>query len=128
MTVSPRCPCGTGLAYDRCCGPLHRGERPAVTAEQVMRARYSAYAVGDAGYVLRSWSADERPSQVGIEPTIEWTGLTIEAITGGGMLDTDGTVTFEAAHRRDGHDGVLRETSCFRREDHRWVYVGPDAR
>ena len=40
------CPCGLGDNYDSCCGRLHKGE-PARTAEQLMRSRYSAFAVGD---------------------------------------------------------------------------------
>ena len=40
------CPCG-GDRYGSCCAPLHRGERQAATAEQLMRSRYSAYALGE---------------------------------------------------------------------------------
>ncbi|MGZ4607464.1 MAG: YchJ family protein, partial [Blastococcus sp.] len=47
-----RCPCGTGLPYDECCGPLHDGTSAAATAEQLMRSRYAAFAVGDTGYLL----------------------------------------------------------------------------
>ena len=47
------CPCGLGDDYDACCGRLHAGA-PAPTAEALMRARYSAFAVGDAGYLLRT--------------------------------------------------------------------------
>ena len=120
------CPCGTGAPYGRCCGPLHRGERPAVTAEQLMRSRYSAYAVGDGGYLLRSWGAATRPRHVAIDTETTWTGLRILATTGGAMLDADGTVTFEAHHRTADRDGVVRERSRFEREDGAWVYVGPD--
>ena len=37
------CPCGSGLAYEACCGPIIAGA-PAATAEALMRSRYSAYA------------------------------------------------------------------------------------
>jgi hypothetical protein len=40
------CPCGSSLGYAKCCGKLH-GDLNAyktATAEQVVRARYSAYA------------------------------------------------------------------------------------
>ena len=54
------CPCGSGDDYDACCGRLHAGA-PAPTAEALMRARYSAFAVGDLGYLLRHVSPVEPP-------------------------------------------------------------------
>ena len=47
-----------------------------MTAEQVMRARYSAYATQDEDYLRRSWVAAHRPGRITFEPTLEWTGLT----------------------------------------------------
>ena len=91
--------------------PLLRGEREAVTAEQVMRARYSAYATQDEAYLRRSWVAAHRPGRITFEPTLEWTGLLVTGSTAGGMLDQEGTVSFEAGHRRDGRAGVVREVS-----------------
>ena len=46
------CPCGSGDTLDHCCGPLHRGERKAATAEALMRSRYSAYALGKLDYLI----------------------------------------------------------------------------
>ena len=34
------CPCGSNISYEACCRPLIMGERPAATAEQLMRSRY----------------------------------------------------------------------------------------
>src|SRR5206468_6493939 len=42
-----RCPCGSPLPYDDCCGRLHVGTA-APTAEALMRSRYSAFATGNA--------------------------------------------------------------------------------
>ena len=50
-----RGPRGTGLPYSDSCGRLHDGTATAATAEQLMRSRYSAFAVGDAGYLLTTW-------------------------------------------------------------------------
>ncbi len=47
------CPCGSGNAYSDCCEPVIKGSRPAETAEQLMRARYSAYAGVEMDFVLR---------------------------------------------------------------------------
>ena len=49
------CPCGSTDGYHVCCGPLHNGERHAETAEELMRSRYAAYALGNADYLFRTW-------------------------------------------------------------------------
>ena len=67
-----RCPCGTGLPYDECCGPLHAGATPAATAEQLMRSRYSAFAVGDAAYLLATWHPSTRPPALELDPGVRW--------------------------------------------------------
>lgn len=90
-----------------------------------MRARYSAYVTHDDAYLRRSWAAAHRPGRITFDPSLEWTGLTILATAGGAMLDQEGTVAFDAAHRTGDRSGVLHETSRFAREDGRWVYVGP---
>lgn len=84
-----------------------------------MRARYSAFAVGDAAYLRATWDPRTRPRRVAASGA--WTGLDVLATTGGGLFDAAGTVAFRAHH--DG--GVVAEDSAFRREAGRWVYVGP---
>lgn len=125
MPASPptRCPCGSGRRYDACCGRLHRGEAEAVTAEELMRSRFSAFAVRDEDYLRRSWDPTTCPRRIRLDPERRWTELEIVATTGGGMLDREGTVEFRAHHEHDGLPGVLHETSRFRRDDGRWVYV-----
>ena len=41
------CPCGSGRSYAACCRPAHDGSVPPPTPEALMRARYSAFALGD---------------------------------------------------------------------------------
>ena len=61
MPLQQPCPCGSGATYDACCGRLHRGAAQAATAEELMRARYAAYAVGDTSYVFRTWHPAPAP-------------------------------------------------------------------
>lgn len=119
-----RCPCGWGDPYPSCCGRYHGGEA-APTAEALMRSRYSAFAVGDAGYLLRTWAVAHRPAGLDLDADIRWQRLVVLGHTGGGPFDTEGTVEFEAYYRHDGHREVQRENSFFHREHGRWVYVGP---
>ncbi|WP_433888055.1 YchJ family protein [Streptomyces sp. CA-111067] len=117
------CPCGTGRPYGDCCGRLHSGAAGAASAEQLMRSRYSAFAVQDAGYLLRTWSAATRPRELRLDADVRWTGLDILATTGGTAFHTDGTVEFRAHFTHDGRPGEQHENSRFTREDGQWVYV-----
>ncbi|NUR60663.1 MAG: YchJ family protein [Catenulispora sp.] len=120
---STLCPCGTGETYADCCGALHAGRATANTAEQLMRSRYSAFAMNDAAYLLTSWHSSTRPARLDLDPGLRWTSLEIVDTTGGTAFNTDGTVEFIAHYREAGHPGLLRENSFFVREDGNWVYV-----
>ncbi|MFG2103479.1 YchJ family protein [Micromonospora echinaurantiaca] len=117
------CPCGSGAAYVDCCGPLHRGAAAAATAEALMRSRFSAFARGDAGYLLRSWHSSTRPARLALEPGQRWLRLDVVDTDRGGLFDTTGTVEFRAHYRHGGRSGTLAERSRFVREDGRWVYL-----
>lgn len=125
-----RCPCGTGEAYAACCGPLHADERRAATAQELMRARYSAFVVGDAGYLLRTWHPRSRPDALELEDTqladTEWRGLDVLRSEAGGVEDDEGVIEFVARWARGGRQGRLHEVSRFRRRAGRWLYLDGD--
>ena len=83
-----------------------------------MRSRYSAYVVGDSGYVWRTWHPRTRPADVD-ELTVTWTRLEILDRTDGQPGDTAGEVEFRAHHRA----GVLHERSRFAVRAGRWFYL-----
>ena len=89
-----------------------------------MRSRYSAFALGDAAYLLHSWDPVTRPALL-ILPLVEWVGLEVVDRRGGELTDPEGTVTFVARYRAGGSAGALAERSTFRRVEGRWVYTGP---
>lgn len=130
------CPCGgtsEGLTYAVCCEPLHRGERAAATAEELMRSRYAAFATGDDAYLVRTWHPSTRPERLDLDPATRWTGLTVLRSDRGGPDDEDGVVEFvarwtepsAAAGRRRSE---LREVSRFARRAGRWLYVDGEHR
>jgi SEC-C motif domain protein len=121
--VPRRCPCGTGLSYAECCGRLHDGTVSAATAEQLMRSRYSAFAVGDPAYLLATWHPSTRPRTLDLDPDLRWTGLDVLATTGGSLLAAEGTVEFRASYRAGGRDGAQHENSRFVRDGGRWHYL-----
>ncbi|MEU7897794.1 YchJ family metal-binding protein [Nonomuraea sp. NPDC049152] len=122
------CPCALPAAYEQCCGRLHRGEAAAETAEQLMRSRFSAFAVGDAAYLLRSWHPSTRPAEVTFEPFLRWKKLSIVSTSGGGAGDAEGTVEFRARYSQAGKAGEMREVSRFTRREGAWVYLTGEAR
>ena len=88
-----------------------------------MRSRYAAFAVGDAAYLLRTWHPSTRPRLVDLDPDQRWTRLDVLGTSGGGLLDTEGTVEFVAHYVVEGHRDSLREHSRFVRVDGRWSYL-----
>ena len=129
------CPCGggsEGASYARCCQLLHRQERAAATAEQLMRSRYSAFALAEIDHLLRT-QPSEAPVQArrrSLEAScrkLRWLGLEIVATEAGGPDDLEGTVTFLAHYNTAGKRGTLRECSRFAREggrpDGAWLYL-----
>jgi SEC-C motif-containing protein len=88
-----------------------------------MRSRYSAYAVGDLAYLVRSWHPRTRPPDLAHDDGLGWTGLRILGHDAGGPDDEEGTVEFEASFTAPGGPGVLHEVSGFTRRRGRWVYV-----
>ena len=118
-----RCPCLSGLPVAECCEPLHVGQAEAPTAEQLMRSRFSAFAVGDVDYLLSTWHPSTRPSMLELDSELRWYRLDIVDRLAGGPLDSRGEVEFEAFWRSSDARGSQRERSSFVREGGRWYYV-----
>ncbi|MER7012818.1 YchJ family metal-binding protein [Saccharopolyspora sp. NPDC000359] len=126
MSTAGRCPCGLGEPYAECCGRLHSGAGRASTAEQLMRSRFSAFAVGDVDYLLASWHPSTRPAELELDPEQRWVHLEVLERTGGGPFDTGGAVRFRAHYRLSGEKGSLTEHSRFTKEGGTWFYVDGD--
>ena len=95
----------------------------APTALQLMRSRFSAFAAGDARYLLVTAHPSTRPPRLDLDDDQRWYRLDILGTSAGGPLDTTGTVEFIAYFRRPQGRGELRELSRFVREDGRWFYL-----
>ncbi|MBK8961062.1 MAG: hypothetical protein IPM80_22220 [Proteobacteria bacterium] len=114
------CPCGGG-PYGRCCGPLHEGA-PAASADQLMRSRYSAYALGKFDYLRATWHASTLPDDLGEAngEAVKWLGLSVKRHVADG---DEASVEFVARFRVKGRGQRLHEISRFVREGGRWFYV-----
>ncbi|WP_287740378.1 YchJ family metal-binding protein [Diaphorobacter sp.] len=127
------CPCGRtdtrrrALPYAQCCGRYidHFAHHPAPDAESLMRSRYTAFVREDAGYLLATWHATQRPTALPFEPGVRWLGLQVRAYLP--LSETHAEVEF-VARQRDGSGRAhrLHERSRFVREGGRWYYVDGD--
>lgn len=92
-----------------------------------MRSRYSAFAAGNADYLLRTWHPSTRPRDLDLDDQVEWLRLELRAVSGGGEHEDSGTVEFVAHYWVGPHRerGQLHEVSEFVRERGAWFYVGP---
>lgn len=126
MDPHRRCPCGTGLQYFQCCGRYHAGE-PAPTAETLMRSRFTAFALANGDYLLDTWDPLTRPETLNLaDSPIRFYRLDILDVVGGGLLESEGTVEFEAFYKGQA-TGSQRERSTFSRgSDRRWYYTAGD--
>lgn len=88
-----------------------------------MRARYTAYVIGDDEFLLSSWHHDTRPVSISFDPNLEWLGLEIVDTEAGSALDSTGVVEFRARFRRGGEHLELHERSRFARVNGRWLYL-----
>ena len=130
-----RCPCGAALAYEGCCGPLHRGEREASTAAALMRSRYSAFARGDVEYLVRTLHpdhADREDGDVALRRSLRET-LRRYRYAGLRVLDArdagaDGLaqVLFEARVFEGRADRSFVERSYFAHDGSGWRYLAGD--
>ena len=74
------CPCGAGLVYATCCGPLHRGEREAASPTALMRSRFAAFAMKEPAHLWRTLHADHEERAIYVtEGEIEVAGDKFEA-------------------------------------------------
>ena len=132
MKNTDPCPCGRQLAgrplaLSACCGRYvdHFDTTPAPDAEHLMRSRYTAFVLERASYLLATWAAAKRPSQVRFDAGAKWLGLDVRAFK---ESDSDhATVEFVARQREaTGRAIRLHEHSRFVRENGRWYYLDGD--
>lgn len=119
------CPCGSGAAFAECCEPIIQGTKPAQTPEQLMRARYSAYATVNVDFLHDSLLPEargdfDRDGTKGWASGSEWRNLEIVSTTEDG---NEGTVEFIATFTQQGNEVHHHEISRFRKADGAWFLV-----
>ena len=116
------CPCGSGKPFEACCGRfIVKGDLPA-TAEELMRSRYSAFALGDLNWIRLTWAHEKCPSDVSCDKDIKWIDL---KVLGSCKIDDNHATVEFIARGRKGATGAFRmhAVSRFEKRDARWFYV-----
>jgi SEC-C motif-containing protein len=124
-----QCYCCSGLAFDMCCRPLIEDVSKPVTAEALMRSRYTAYATMAVAYIIQTTHLSTRryydpPSIKAWAASSVWEKLEIISTEKGMSTDTIGYVEFKAYYT----DANLRsqihhEYSTFKKDGDRWFFV-----
>ncbi len=122
------CPCGKNQnLYKDCCQLIHQDIYKAITSEDLMRSRYSAFVLCNGEYLLQSHSSEYRNPST-IQHTIQWAKsvawnrLEIISKSNGNFNDTEGTVEFKAYFKEKNKLDVIHENSYFIKENNHWVY------
>lgn len=127
MSQENLCPCGSGKEFDACCGEIIRGARKAATPEELMRARYSAYAKSEIDFLVDSTHPSKREENDKAElekwsRNSKWLGLEIMKTEQGGTEDQVGFVEFTASYEDRGVHIDHHEYSEFRRDKGEWFF------
>lgn len=122
------CYCKSQKPYAQCCEPILRGQMPALTAEALMRSRYSAFVTAHVDYLAVSQHASTRINKKEQVSTLNWTksvawlGLQIVNTRAGLASDNEGWVEFKATYLEDGQPACIHENSYFVKENGVWFY------
>ncbi len=127
ITASQTCPCTSGKKFGECCSPVLEGRQAARTAEELLRARYSSFVVGNIDFILSSHHSETR-SEVDRGEIEEWSrkstwkGLEILQKEAGEASDPSAVIVFHAKYATDGEDQNHYERAVFEKENGEWKF------
>jgi SEC-C motif-containing protein len=127
-----QCPCGSQQSYKTCCEPFHRNSKNPETAEALMRARYSAFVLGEIRFLSETLAPESRSdydekSTKEWSTSVQWKGLKVLRTEKGSPTDDKGIVEFVATYQKDGVGLDHHEVSSFRKTDKGiWYFVEGD--
>ncbi|MGE4349371.1 MAG: YchJ family protein [Candidatus Berkiella sp.] len=120
------CYCCSEKDYQECCEPYHLGTLLPSTPEQLMRSRYSAFAIKNMVYIETTMkekalhSADLEQTEEWLKE-INWKRLSI--IKSELPQASSGIVHFIAEYEENGEERRLEEISEFKKIANKWYYV-----
>jgi SEC-C motif-containing protein len=129
--INPYCPCDENSQYHHCCSVFHEGKAQPQTALQLMKSRYSAYAKGQAVYIINT---THKTHEEYLEDVNEWFKhinefIEITQFKGLNIIDyqeheNEAYVIFQALLTQHGINSSFTERSRFVKENGIWYYQG----
>jgi len=118
------CYCCSNLLFSECCEPVikHAG---AVSPEQLMRSRFSAYAIKDYAYLLATYAPAQRQHlslQTLRDSANNTCWLKLDVINSAVTANV-GRVEFIATYALDSDYFAMHELSSFIKQDDHWYYT-----
>jgi SEC-C motif-containing protein len=116
------CYCGSQMKFNDCCNRYINGSEIAPTAESLMRSRYSAYALHNAGYLVATTHTStlrnhNKKDILDWSQSNQWIKLEI-------IHSTENKVEFKAFYLDSQMQMQMhQEHSTFKVEDEKWFYV-----
>lgn len=127
--MTKKCPCYSGKDYQECCQPFHQGKLPS-TALELMRSRYSAYAMGLCQYLIDTTHPEhpnykKDPKRWIKDIQIFSTKTTFDNLEILEFIDGQDVayVTFKASLHQGAHDASFTEKSLFHKVNGKWLYL-----
>ena len=124
ISKNSKCPCGSSKKYKECCFKFHKGSNPK-NALELMKSRYSAYAIGDANYIIKTTHKNslhfEKNKQNWIQSIKSFSKSNFKKLEIIEFVDGEKEAFVEFRAYID--DYVMHEKSRFIKED-KWYYLG----
>ena len=118
------CPCGSGKEYAECCGLYIEGGEHAPSAEELMRSRYTAFALQKMDYV-RETTDPQAMHETDWKAQDDWAAnakFTKLEILSAKEEGNKGFVEFKATFSINGEEHVHHERSKFRKHGGVWSF------
>lgn len=122
-----KCLCGSSKTADNCCQNIVTGQKKALTAQELMRSRYYAYATQNIDYIMKTHHPDTVES-VSRDVLYDWSRyskwIALEIISTENGLESDelGIFEFKAIYEVNGLIHTHHEKSKFIKKDGTWFY------
>lgn len=123
-----QCPCNSGKSLSECCELFISNTKIPLTAEELMRSRYTAYTLHNVDYIAATndpRSNDDFDIEASRKwaQSSEWLGLEIISKDLGLETDTQGAVEFIAKFKFEGTERKHHELSYFEKINNKWYFI-----
>jgi SEC-C motif-containing protein len=119
------CFCGNKFIFEQCCQPIIDGQLPALSAEVLMRSRFTAYVIKDYQYILNTYALTQR-SNLSVKKITDnaqhtqWLSLEVLAHN---PYNKTAEVEFKVYYLMHNIYYLMHEISNFVFEADKWLYT-----